>query len=165
MLKCLRRLQRAREQLVRCQVEANRLYTFILDEHDVFTRVLGNLPCGLPLRSAIADFVERRINVNMRHLVRLKQIAKHPSFPGELKCGRHKDSVISNGEDVPPDDAPRTCGDRGPGDEHPAHDVEHVLPSHCDTHNAPDVDDFVSPEDEDEDIEGDVGGIIDFVAA
>lgn len=157
MLKRMCRVRRAKEQLVRCYVEANRLYTSILDKQYMFAQVLDNLLRGTPLRSAVADFVERRVNVNLRHLVCLERATKHPAFPGDLKRSRWKGSVAGNGAAVGLDD------DVGAGDGQRGHNAEGMLPVDHVTRGEVDEDDFVSPEDED--VEGDIGGIIDFVAA
>lgn len=139
ILRRCRRLDRAREQIVRSHVEAQRLFTWIADENEAFARVVQDLnTSGSKVLTPVLDYVERRTAINSRHITRLRQIEELTEFEGTLVRGRRKGQP----------DAPLHEGLR-PASPGPA------LP--------PDEEDFVQVDDED--AEGDVYGLADYVSA
>lgn len=78
LLKAHSRIARAEEELIRCTVEIRRLHTSIRDERTLFQETLSKL-AGTPLYSAVKDFVERRQNV---HDVLLDCVFKIYDLPG-----------------------------------------------------------------------------------
>ncbi|TFY56283.1 hypothetical protein EVJ58_g7737 [Rhodofomes roseus] len=76
-----RRIERAREQVVRSCVEARRLYSSIAEENARFMRIIENLAKeNSPVLGPVIEYVERRTNAHARHLVRLRQIEALPAF-------------------------------------------------------------------------------------
>ncbi|TFY68930.1 hypothetical protein EVJ58_g720 [Rhodofomes roseus] len=88
ILKKARRVERAREELVRCNVEARRLYTSILDEHDRFNVVQEELRVqGAPLYTAVKEQCDRRRHINLKHLERLLRLSELDGFTGDISRG------------------------------------------------------------------------------
>jgi hypothetical protein len=81
-IKLYRRVQRAREEIIRLNVETRRLHTAILDESMLFDAALQSLPALDPSRGAIADFATRRRRINAELLRRIQQIYSLPGFTG-----------------------------------------------------------------------------------
>ena len=88
ILKKARRVERAKEEIERCNIEARRLYTSILDEHEVFATLLVRLREQHSLLYAVAvEFCDRRRSINLRHLQRLELLTKLEGFTGNLTRG------------------------------------------------------------------------------
>lgn len=93
-----RRLDRAREELTRCNIEAHRLHTSICDEDAHFTRILNHLKSeGSQIYGAVAEYCERRRNINARHLKRLQQLYALKGFTGTPSPGARKGDAAIGG--------------------------------------------------------------------
>lgn len=138
ILRRSRRLERAREQIVRSRVEAQRLYTWIVDENEAFARIVEDLNTSNPnMLPPVLDYIERRTTINARHVTRLRQIEELPEFEGHLVHGRRKGQL----------DGPLNEG---------LHERRDPAPP-------PDKEDYVQVDDEE--VEGDVYGLADYVSA
>lgn len=97
-IKLHRRVERAKEELVRLNVEARRLHTAILDEDILFDTVLKSPVSAGPLRVAMEDFVTRRRRINAELLRRLRQIYELRGFTGVAGPGIR----LGSGASAPP---------------------------------------------------------------
>lgn len=76
-------IQRAREEVVRCNVEICRIHTAIIDEDRHFSRILKDLDdTGSPLLVAAHDFCQRRRLVNAQVLKHIFQVYALQGFTG-----------------------------------------------------------------------------------
>lgn len=133
-----RRIEHAQEQLVRSRVEALRLYTWIVDEETFFKALLLTLQHdNSPILSAVTDYCQRHRRVNACHLIRLQQLSNLPSFCTDLKRGQ-------------------CSGERA----FPPHDFSQV--GGLDRNVVADADDYVQLDDEEQ--EGDIGGLIEYMS-
>lgn len=88
MLKLRHKIARAKEEVVRCNVETRRLYTSICDESNLFSRVLARLKaCNHLSYGPVHDFIARRRAVNGALLKRIQQIYCLPQFSGDKTRG------------------------------------------------------------------------------
>lgn len=88
MLKLRHRIARAKEEILRCNVETCRLHTAISDENLLFSRVLARLKAvDDPLLGPAHDFITRRRAVNAALMKRIKQIHSLPEFSGNKTRG------------------------------------------------------------------------------
>ncbi|KAJ3757668.1 hypothetical protein EV360DRAFT_45540 [Lentinula raphanica] len=92
LMKQHRRVLRAKEEIVRCNVEIRRLHTFIVDEEKHFDQVLERLH-QTPIYHPVHDFIRRRCAVNHLLLSRLYQTQALPGFTGHQSPGKRKGSV------------------------------------------------------------------------
>ena len=75
------RIECVREQLIRSRVEAQRLFTWIADEGETFTRVVEKLTVSNSLAlQPVLDYIERRTAINSRHIIRLQQLEELANF-------------------------------------------------------------------------------------
>ncbi|KAI0081425.1 hypothetical protein K474DRAFT_1682021 [Panus rudis PR-1116 ss-1] len=82
-IKLRRHVQRAKEELLRCNVEVRRLHTAIRDEAVLFNATLEELQTQVsPLFGPVKDFVIRRMRINDQLLGRIEQIYSLPGFSG-----------------------------------------------------------------------------------
>lgn len=92
------RIQRAREEIVRCNLEARRLHTFIKDEHHHHDTIIAELT---ERKSTMLHFVSEHINrrqgVNHEILRRIHQIYKTPGYTGDPTPGTVKTTSIRPG--------------------------------------------------------------------
>ena len=80
ILKCRRRIARAKEEVTRCNVEVRRLHTGIVDDAIHFKSTVRKLKEeGSPLYEAVKSFAKRR---NVTHRALLKKIRKIYALPG-----------------------------------------------------------------------------------
>jgi len=81
-------IRRAREEIVRLNVETTRLWTFMADEHVDFTSAISATKSSSPL---FAHTIERRAlyraQVHSDMASRLRDLAKLPGFSGSLSVG------------------------------------------------------------------------------
>lgn len=91
-LKLRNRVERAREEIVRLNVEARRLHTAILDEDALFESTLTGLDASTAIHGALLDFATRRRNVNATLLDRIQDIYSLPGFTGVREPG---EAVVS----------------------------------------------------------------------
>ncbi|EIW73883.1 hypothetical protein CONPUDRAFT_68205 [Coniophora puteana RWD-64-598 SS2] len=82
------RVQRAQEEIERCNVEVRRLHTAIIDEETHFASVVARLRVeGSVLLTVTEDFCLRRSRVNRRLMDRITQIHELRGFSGEMTPG------------------------------------------------------------------------------
>ena len=90
-MKQSRRIERAQEELICCSVEARRLHTSIRDEELQFKIVLARLKSeGSRIYGAVAEYCERRRNINAQHLLRLEKLYALDGFKGAPSPGIRK---------------------------------------------------------------------------
>ncbi|KAI0075055.1 hypothetical protein K474DRAFT_1685473 [Panus rudis PR-1116 ss-1] len=88
IIKLRKRVARANEEILRCNVESRRLFTCILDEEDLFCSTLSRLRAeGSVLLGAVKDFITRRRRINHSLLSRIYQIFLLPGFSGNKTRG------------------------------------------------------------------------------
>lgn len=95
------RIKRAREEIIRCNIEIRRVHTAILDEHAHFERCLADLEDKRnPIHGAVSDFVNLRRTMNYHILYNLEETFVLEGFTGDRTCGVRKgmnSSVDSHG--------------------------------------------------------------------
>jgi hypothetical protein len=85
------RIQRAKEEIIRCNIEVRRLQTAIFVEDDELTRVLVALEsANSPIFVAVKEYSICRHHINNQLLSRIDQIHSLPSFSGDKSCGIRK---------------------------------------------------------------------------
>ena len=88
-VKLRRRILRAKEELTRCEVEARRLHTAILDEERHFTQVLAQLRLSQDvILVALQDFISRRLRINAQVLADLRKLFSLEGFNGDPMPGQ-----------------------------------------------------------------------------
>lgn len=80
LIKVWRRVVRAREQVVRGQIETRRVHTAIRDEEIKFQGLLSTMDSADPLYHAVETFCTRRRRMNAHLLARIRQIYALPIF-------------------------------------------------------------------------------------
>ena len=97
------RLQRAHEEVIRCNVGIRRLHTSIVDENKSFSHILSSLELSDdPLRVEIEDFVTWRRAVNNVLLLQLSRTYSLPGFSGNPTPGIRKRDGNTLGEPSTP---------------------------------------------------------------
>ena len=91
LMKQHRRIARAREEIVRCNIEIRRLHTSIIDEGKHFDTVLQKL-ADSPMLGPVADYIHRRKAVNSLLLARIQQTHNLEGFTGNHTPGTRKGS-------------------------------------------------------------------------
>lgn len=87
-MKKFRRVARAREELVRCNVEIRRLHTSIIDENATLDRAVRDARSrGDTIAGPLDVFSTRRTRVNARLLVIISQIHTLEGFTGDVNPG------------------------------------------------------------------------------
>ena len=82
IIKLYRRVQHAREEIDRLNMEVRRVHTAALDEDMLFEDRLKSMESSDPLRGALSDFVTRRRRTNIVLLQRVEQIYSLRGFSG-----------------------------------------------------------------------------------
>ncbi|KAJ3727628.1 hypothetical protein C8R42DRAFT_694106 [Lentinula raphanica] len=95
LMKQHRRVLRAREEIVRCNVEIRRLHTSIVDEDKHFSQVLERLR-ETPIYHPVHEFIHCRCAVNRLLLSRLHQTQALSGFTGHLTPGQRKGSITDS---------------------------------------------------------------------
>ncbi|KAE9404798.1 hypothetical protein BT96DRAFT_973001 [Gymnopus androsaceus JB14] len=95
LMKQHRRIQRAREEIVQCNVGIRRLHTSIVDEGKCFDAVLERLTDS-PTLGPVSDYIHRRRAVNRLLLARIYQTYDLPGFTGDPSPGKRKGAVDTN---------------------------------------------------------------------
>lgn len=100
-------VERAKEELTRCNVEIQRLLTWMYDEHIDYQQAIARAKLSNPiLARELSSRWAQQDRINMRLARRLKQTAELPGFTGELKLGirigRSQDQSTAN--TIPPPD-------------------------------------------------------------
>ncbi|KAF9076441.1 hypothetical protein BDP27DRAFT_1210207 [Rhodocollybia butyracea] len=85
------RIQRAKEEVLRCNVEIKRLHTSIVDEKKKFNAVQQKLQDS-PMLGPVSDYIQRRQAVNQLLLARIHQTYDLPGFTGDRTAGQRKGS-------------------------------------------------------------------------
>ncbi|KAG1871441.1 hypothetical protein F4604DRAFT_1583258 [Suillus subluteus] len=103
------RIQRAHEEVLRCNVEIQRLHSAILDEQRHFKKVIGELEAaaGSPLLVAVREAAKIRTLVNRQLLVRIAQVYSLPGFTGNPSPGIREGAVAEEdpvNDDLEPHD-------------------------------------------------------------
>lgn len=97
MLKQWRKIQRAQEEIVRCNVEARRLHTFIRDEEHLFSCVLSDMKDRAdPWYGALVEFSQRRTSVNAHIMESLQRMYRLERFSGRACPGHCTDGITSH---------------------------------------------------------------------
>ncbi|KAE9406005.1 hypothetical protein BT96DRAFT_751532, partial [Gymnopus androsaceus JB14] len=91
LMKQHRRVQRAKEELLRCNIEIRRLQTFILDEHSRFDAVLGCIQ-NTAVWHPVNDYIQRRRAINQLLLSRIHETHALPGFTGDRTPGIRRGS-------------------------------------------------------------------------
>lgn len=92
LMKQALRVERAHEEIKRCNIEIRRLHTAIADEENTFSRVLNGLTDS-PIFGAISEFCTRRRRINAHILARLQDIYVLKGFTGDTNVGVRKGSI------------------------------------------------------------------------
>ncbi|KAI0080203.1 hypothetical protein K474DRAFT_1590508 [Panus rudis PR-1116 ss-1] len=143
-MKLRRRIERAKEEIERCNVEVRRLHTAIVDEAALFRAVLQEAETsGDRTLGPLQDFVTRHLNINEQLLSRVEQIYALPGFTGMKGPG------VRLGHRPLPRDANdySQCADIGP-----------IIP----TIHRPTADDSDEENDSDDETHGEYDGLIQF---
>ncbi|KAG2101883.1 uncharacterized protein F5147DRAFT_746939 [Suillus discolor] len=77
---------RAKEEILRCNVEVRRLQTAISAEDQMFVRTLASLK-ALPIYVAVDAFCTQRCHINVHILSCITQIQALEGFTGDTSCG------------------------------------------------------------------------------
>jgi hypothetical protein len=107
--------QRAREEIIRLNVEIRRLLTYICDEESELRQKELELASSSPALSfQIARYRQDRERFNKRHIQQITKLAKLPGFSGDLSTGvpvngcgvRRTSSAVTDAErmEVDPED-------------------------------------------------------------
>ncbi|KAK7690568.1 hypothetical protein QCA50_005666 [Cerrena zonata] len=116
ILKCRRRVARAKEELIRCNIETRRLHTSIYDETIHFKTLLTKLKeDDSAMYGPTKAFVRHRTRIHQSLLKRVRQIISLVGFTGEstrgVRIGTENTSPADVGNNETGDDSD------GPGDE------------------------------------------------
>ncbi|KAH9940714.1 hypothetical protein B0H21DRAFT_710783 [Amylocystis lapponica] len=142
-MKLARRIERAREEIVRCNVEARRLHTSIRDEDLLFGAVLDDMKARQDLlHGAVLDYCTRRRAVNAHLLACIQKLYSLHGFTGTPSPGQRK------GAPLPAIRRPPEFDSRVPAE---AEELEREAREGLEL-------------DDDDDDAGDIGGLVDYVA-
>jgi hypothetical protein len=134
-MKLHQKVKRADEEIQRLNVEMRRLYTSIIDEHTLFTRVEAMLESEhrIGVLGALREFSGRRRRINRVLLAQLQEITRLKGYSGDKRLRGFKK------------------GSKGKGSEDDADISSHE-------------DNLDEDESDDEEEVAQVGGVIDFIA-
>ena len=141
------RIQRAHEEILRCNVEIRRLYSAIVEEHQQFDIVLEHLrQDNHPILGAVLEYTTRRRRTNDHILAHIQQTFDLDGFSGDKTVG------IKKGTSAPAPASSPIMGSSGVDGEIRAinKDVEE--------------DDVVDVDDDDDEASGDIGYLLDYVS-
>lgn len=93
LMKQYHQIERAREEIVHCNIGIRRLHTSIIDEEKRFKAILPTLDSVM--LGPVSDFVQRRQAVNRLLLARIRRTYDLPGFTGNRTPGRRKGSADS----------------------------------------------------------------------
>jgi hypothetical protein len=82
MMKQWRRLCRAWDEIVRCNVEIRWLHTSIINEGKSFRKILAQSMALGPIHGAVKNFIARRTRVNIQLLHKISKIYDLEGFSG-----------------------------------------------------------------------------------
>ena len=86
-MKQWRRICRAHEEIIRCNIEIRRLHTSITDEEECFHKILSPSMPLRPIHGALKDFITQRSRVNAQLLHKIAQIYNLKDFSGTASPG------------------------------------------------------------------------------
>jgi hypothetical protein len=86
-MKQWRRICRAHEEIIRCNIEVRRLHTSIVDEEESFHKILSQSTALGPIHGAVKDCITRRSRVNAQSLRKIAQIYNLKDFSGSASPG------------------------------------------------------------------------------
>ena len=138
------RIQRAHEEILRCNVEIRRLHTAIVDEHQRFDTVLDHLRhVDHPIQGAVLEYTMRRRRTNDHILAHIQQTFDLDGFSGDKSVGIRKGTLV-----------PASLSNMGSSGV-----IQEIRAINQDMEedNAVDVDD-------DDEANGDIGGLLDYVS-
>ncbi|EIW74685.1 hypothetical protein CONPUDRAFT_159976 [Coniophora puteana RWD-64-598 SS2] len=96
VMKLVQKVDRAKEEIQRCNVEIRRLHTSVMDEDSLFSRILSELRrAEAPIVGPVAEYCTRRRRANAQVLRRLRDIYELPGFSGTPEPGTRKGCVQS----------------------------------------------------------------------
>lgn len=96
------RIARAKEEILRCNVETRRLHTSIFDQDTLYNSVLKRLKSEVSLMyGPVRDYVIRRTRVNQALLNRVHQIQDLEGFSGDATLGVRVGSTASRVQPTP----------------------------------------------------------------
>ncbi|KAG1887413.1 uncharacterized protein F5891DRAFT_967298 [Suillus fuscotomentosus] len=94
-------INRAKEEIDRCNVEIRRLHTAIIDEDTFFTQCLASLAAEQAIEHvAVYEYCSHRRLINMQVLHRISKIHLLPGFSGLISAGIRKGSRGRTTEDI-----------------------------------------------------------------
>lgn len=147
ILKCRRRIARAKEELVRCNIETQRLHTSIYDETAYFKKLLTRLKENdSAMYEPMNAFMRHRNRINQSLLRRVRQIIGLVGFTGEstrgVRIGHNDTSVAEDDGSSDTNTNDQESGNRG------------LVALHDEN-----VEDF----ENDDELHRDIGGIVGFM--
>ena len=86
-MKQWRRICRAHEEIIRCNIEVRRLHTSIVDEEESFHKILSQSMTLGPIHGAVKDYITRRSRINAQLLRKIAQIYDLKDFSGSASPG------------------------------------------------------------------------------
>lgn len=99
-MKKLRRVARAREEVVRCNIETRQLHTAIINENTLLDRTVKDARSrGDIISGPLELFATHRRRVNARLMAVISQIYDLPGFTGSTSAGQRKGSVPGSASD------------------------------------------------------------------
>lgn len=172
LIKVWRRVVRAREQVVRGQIETRRVHTAIRDEEIKFQRILSTMDRADPLYQAVETFCTRRRRMNAHLLARIRQIYALPIFTATKGPGVRAGTTRNTQQPItalPPDQTIATPGtsDRpsGPSDSIPPISSPSTVNPTSPNTTAQEAEGWSSDEDgeeDDEELQGTMGALCDW---
>ena len=81
-MKQWRRICHACKEIIRCNVEIRRVHMSIVDEGEIFCKILTWSSALGPIHGAVKDFITRRTHVNIRLLQKIQKIYDLEGFSG-----------------------------------------------------------------------------------
>lgn len=145
------RVQRAREEIVRCNVEVRRLHTAIVDEGSHFDAVLARLdrePCAVG--GAIREYITRRRGVNHQLLACVYKVFSLDGFTGDKTVGKRKGGVLYHNSSTATETHSESFSSRV---------QEEMAEMQRDFE-----DDSEGQVDDNDEVPGDIGGLVDYIA-
>ena len=95
-------IKRAREEIVRLNVEIKRLLTFMQDTHaDYYRAVAANMIVDRPIAHQLSVEWEYQDRINESIVVRLVQASRLPGFSGSLSFGSRTDRSRTSNAGIP----------------------------------------------------------------
>ncbi|KAG9089237.1 hypothetical protein FS749_001499 [Ceratobasidium sp. UAMH 11750] len=128
------RIQRAKEEIMRLNVEVRRVHTAVTDERHTLPELAKQVPTSSPqLQWAVNRYVERRLSVNERIMRNLRTLMCSKEYTGSRDTGVRTGTCINQATQIslsPPSEAPHVTAIEEPPEA--TNDADKV-------HDAPDV--------------------------